>query len=51
MYDSLLYTELVVALLVFLLMVVQLFDDVLLSALVIATLVSLVPTTMTIDLM
>jgi hypothetical protein len=50
MYDSLLYTNFVV-LLVFLLMVVQLFDDVLLFALVIATLVSLVPATVTIDLM
>jgi hypothetical protein len=51
MYGSLLYIELVVALLMFLLMVVQLFDDVLLSVVVIATLVSLVPATVTIDLM
>jgi hypothetical protein len=49
MYDFLLYTKFVVFLLVLLLMVVQLFDDVLLSIHVIATMMSLVAATMTID--
>jgi hypothetical protein len=47
----LLYTKFVVALLVLMLMVVQLFDDVLLFVPVIATLMSLVATIVTIDLM
>jgi hypothetical protein len=51
MHDFLLYTESVVALLVLLLMAVQLFDDVSLSAPVITTLMSLVVTTVSIDLM
>jgi uncharacterized MnhB-related membrane protein len=44
MFDSILYTKFVVALLVLVLTIMQLFDDVLLSALVITTLMSLVAT-------
>ncbi len=51
MSNSLLYVEFVVALLVFLLIAMQLFDDVLLSAIVTATLMSFVATIMAINLM
>jgi hypothetical protein len=51
MYDSLLYIESIVVLFVFLLMVVQLFDGVLLSAPVIISLMTLVVATVTIDMM
>jgi hypothetical protein len=51
MFDSLLYTKFVVASLVFLLIDVQLFDDVLLFTPMIATLMLIVATTMIIYLM